>query len=191
MNRVRLLAVILCICIGLINPVCAYKYKKINVKTVKNTIPAVQEEAFKGVPLSLPLSYYKSDLTDKFYNSNMSYIKKGVSLKKGETERSIYPFYCCNTLISYGIRYDNKLNKVYHYNLSGKLLSIEFDNNNPQTYPKKVTTYNNKGKLHTVVFYVSEKEQYNFDGSKNLIVHWVGEKAYNKNGKQMVIRRSL
>ena len=177
--------------LGALSPVFAGIHRMIKVKTIRYTVLTAKEEAFRGVPLSLPLSYYKSDLTDKFYHSNISYIKKAIPIKDGEAGRSIYPSYCCSTLISYGVRYDKKLNKVYHYNLSGKLLRIEFDDNNPQTYPKKITTYNNKGKLHTVVFYVSEKEQYNFDGSKNLIVHWVGEKAYNKDGKQMVIRRSL
>ena len=121
----------------------------------------------------------------------MSYIKNASYTKNNEPARSIMPSYCGDMLVSYGIRYDNKLNKVYHYNSAGKLMSIEFDNNNPETYPKKTTTYNNKGNLHTVVFYVSPKEQFNFDGKGNLIVHWVGEKAYNRQGALMKIRRSL
>ena len=191
MKIIRLFLVVLCLCLGFSTGVQAKKIKPLKVTTVKYTLPTAREEAFKKVPSSLPLSYYKADLTDKQYNSNMHYIKHSKLPEKNEISRNIYPLYCCDTLISYGIRYENRLNKVYYYNSSGKLLRIEFDDNNPQTYPKRITTYNNKGKLHTVVFYVSEKEQFNFDGNKNLIVHWVGEKAYNKDGKLMKIRRSL
>lgn len=190
MKIIRLFVVVLCLCLGFSGSVQAQKFKPLKITTVKYTLPTARTEAFKKVPSSLPLSYYKADLTDKLHNSNMHYIKLSVQPENG-TIRNIYPSYCCDTLISYGIRYENRLNKVYYYNSSGKLLRIEFDDNNPQIYPKRITTYNNKGKLHTVVFYVSETEQYNFDGNKNLIVHWVGEKAYNKDGKLMRIRRSL
>lgn len=159
---------------------------------VKYNVTKAKTEAFKGVPRSLPLSYFKTDLHDNYHNSNMSYLKDAsYKTKSYEPTRDIIPSYMGEMLISYGVRYENKMNKVYHYNSSGKLLRIEFDNNNPQTYPKKTTTYNNQGKLHTVVFYISPSEQYNFDGKGNLIVHWIGEKAYNKDGRLMKIRRSL
>jgi hypothetical protein len=70
-------------------------------------------------------------------------------------------------------------------------LRIEIDNNNPQIYPKRTVTYNNKGNLHTVVLYISEKEQYNFDGQGNLVVHWIGERGFNRMGQLLKIRRSL
>ena len=162
------------------------------VASIRYNVSKAKTEAFKGVPRSLPLNYYKADLNDSYHNSNISYLKDAsYKSKNNEPVRDIIPLYLGDTLISYGIRYENRLNKVYHYNSTGKLLRIEFDNNNPQKYPKKTTTYNNQGKLHTVVFYISPSEQYNFDGKGNLIVHWVGEKAYNKDGRLMRIRRSL
>lgn len=161
------------------------------ISSIKYNTQKAKAEAFKGVPRSLPLNYYKADLTDTYHNSNMSYLKDTNFKGKNEPTRDITPSYLGNLLISYGIRYEDRMNKVYHYNSSGKLLRIEFDDNNPPKYPKRITTYNNKGNLHTVVFYISPKEQYNFDGNGNLIVHWVGEKAYNKDGALMRIRRSL
>jgi len=170
----------------------AKEFKPIKIHIIRYNVQTAKEEAFRKVPLSLPLSYFQADLTDKYHQSNMNYLKNtNNQINKKEPQRSIFPSFLGQTLVSYGIRYNNRMNKVYHYNSLGNLLRIEFDDNNPDKYPKRITTYNNKGKLHTVVFYVSDKEQFNFDGNGNLIVHWIGEKAYNKNGSLMRIRRSL
>jgi hypothetical protein len=105
--------------------------------------------------------------------------------------RFLFPLYIGDTLISYGIRYAEKPDKVYYYNSKGNLLRIEFDNNNPPTYPKRTLTYNNKGNLNSVVLYISDREQYNFDGKGNLVVHWIGERGFNRMGQPIRIRRSL
>ena len=167
--------------------------KKNNVKTVKQagyTVATARTEAFKDVKTALSLVHYKSDLIDKFYDVNMSYLDKNVYSPYDES-RLIIPSYLGTTLISYGVRYADKNDRVYYYNSKGKLIRIEFDDNNPEKYPKRTITYNNSGHLHAVVLYISNKEQYNFDGKGNLIVHWIGERGFNRSGELMKIRRKI
>ena len=167
------------------------KKHKSTVSKPVSTLNKIKTLAFKDVKTTIPLSFYHTDLNDKYYKSNLAYIQNIPHKRGNEPPRQIFPSYCGSTFISYGIRYDDKPNNVYHYNSSGELTGIEIDHNNPATYPKKTVTYNNTGKLHTVVYYVSSKEQYNFNGTGTLIVHWIGEKAYNREGKLMKIRRSF
>lgn len=158
---------------------------------VTYTVASAKEESFKDLAYTLPASQYKSDLKDPYFASNFNYINKGKEIGKREPKRAIMPSYCGNILISYAIRYDDKLEKVYFYNSTGKLMRIEYDNNNPDKYPKRMYSYNNKGILNSVVFFVSQTNQYNFDGKGNLIVHWIGETGYGRDGKPMRIKRSL
>lgn len=159
-------------------------------KPVKYTVSTAKEEAFKNVKITLPLVFYKSDMDDRNYATNMEYMKKQLCTS-GDRTRMLFPNFIGQTLVSYGIRYVNKPENVYYYNSYGKLLRIEIDNNNPDIYPKKSVTYNNKGKLHSVVLYISQTEQYNFDGQGHLIVHWIGERGFNRMGQPLKIRRSL
>ncbi len=167
--------------------------KKVTVKTVKPqryTVANAKSDAFKDVKTYLPLVYYRADLTDRYYDVNMSYLEKQVN-SPYDNSRIILPTYLGTTLISYGVRYSDKSDKIYYYNSRGKLTRIEFDNNNPDSFPKRTVTYNNKGNLHSVVLYISKSEQYNFDGNGNLIVHWIGERGFNRLGQPLKIRRSL
>lgn len=201
MKKYIALAIILSIFCNFNLPLHAKTIKKsVSKKTVKKvqpqqkpagyTVPVAKAEAFKDVKTYLPAIYYRADLTDKYYDVNMSYMKKQIN-SSADQERLLFPFFLGETLISYGVRYSNKPDRVFYYNSKGNLLRIEIDNNNPQIYPKRTITYNNKGNLHTVVLYISEKEQYNFDGKGNLVVHWIGERGFNRMGQPLKIRRSL
>ena len=171
------------------------KTTKTTVKTVKPaqtgyTVPTAKAEAFKDVKNYLPVMHFKSDLTDRDYAANVSYMNKQLNTS-ADGSRILFPLYIGDTLISYGIRYTDKPDKVYYYNSKGNLLRIEYDNNNPPTYPKRTLTYNSKGNLNSVVLYISDREQYNFDGKGNLVVHWIGERGFNRMGQPIRIRRSL
>jgi hypothetical protein len=197
-TRKRFLNILIVLCtMAFVTPHADAKYinnpnKKLTNTIIKPayTVATAKTEAFKNVKAYLPLLAYKSELSDKYYSVNMNYMKKGIN-RSGDESRILFPFYVCDTLISYGVRYADKQDHVYYYNSQGKLLRIEIDNNNPEKYPKKIITYNNKGKLHTVVLYVSETEQYNFDGMGNLVVHWIGQRGFNKYGKPIKIKRSI
>ena len=109
-----------------------------------------------------------------------------------ENPRTLYPSYCGTTLFSYGIRYHKAPERVWVYTSKGKLLRIEIDNNSSaEVFPRTSLTYNSKGTLSNVTFYVSKSNQYNFDGKGNLIIHWVGTKAYSRSGKLMKITRTI
>lgn len=167
--------------------------KKVTVKTVKPkgyTVAAAKAEAFKNVKTILPAIYYKSEMTDKYYTVNMSYLAKNICSNSDGT-RLLFPSYLGSTLISYGVRYSEKSDRIFYYNSTGNLIRIEIDNNNPETYPKRSLTYNKKGNLHQVVLYLSNTEQYNFDGQGNLVVHWIGVRGFNSHGKPIKIKRSL
>ena len=161
-----------------------------DIKPVKYTVPTAKAEAFRGIKQTLPLLSFKSDLEDRNRSTNIEYMKKNL-LTSGDKSRLLSPNFIGQTLISYGVRYTHRPDNVYHYNSDGKLLRIEIDNNNPNIYPKKSVTYNSKGKLHAVVLYISPSEQYNFDGQGNLVVHWIGERGFNRSGQLLKIRRSL
>lgn len=157
---------------------------------VKYTVKTAKAEAFKDVQPSISLIFYKQDLNDRNHLTNIEYLNKQI-FTSADKSRLLFPNFIGQTLVSYGIRYVNRPNNIYYYNSSGKLLRIEIDNNNPDTYPKKSITYNNKGKLHSVVLYISQTEQYNFDGEGNLIVHWIGKRGFNRSGQLLKIRRTI
>lgn len=171
------------------------KPANVTVKTVKPvqqgyTVPVAKAEAFKDVKSYLPAIHFRAELVDKYYDANMVYMKKQINAS-ADNGRLLFPFYIGEILISYGVRYSDKPDRVFYYNSKGNLLRVEIDNNNPETYPKRIVTYNNKGNLHTVVLYISDREQYNFDGQGNLVVHWIGERGFNRMGQPIKIRRSL
>lgn len=176
-----------------VEAICQPELTMVNLpvsKPVKYTVSSAKTEAFKNIKTSLPLVFYKTDMDDRNHAANVEYIKKQLS-SSGDKSRLLFPNFIGQTLVSYGIRYTNRPENVFYYNSYGKLLRIEIDNNNPDIYPKKSVTYNNKGKLHSVVLYISQTEQYNFDGQGNLIVHWIGQRGFNRNGQLLKIRRNI
>lgn len=162
-------------------------------KVVKYTVETARQTAFNNVQTVLSQSFYKAYLTDALYRSNLSNIQSNYLLiESGNTPRALYPSYCGKMFVSYGIRYCKKPEIVWFYGSTGKLLRFELDNNaKSDVFPRTSLTYNNKGILSNVTFYVSTSDQYNFDGKGNLIIHWVGTKAYNRYGKLMKITRQI
>lgn len=163
-------------------------------KVVKYTVESARQTAFKDVKSELPLSEYKSHLTDSLLRTNLSYVKRvdTIAIDTNNTPRNIYPSYVGNLFVSYGVRYHKSPEKVWFYNSNGKLLRFEIDNNSKlDVFPRTALTYNSKGALSSVTFYVSTTDQYNFDGKGNLVVHWVGETGYNASGQPIRVKRSL
>lgn len=168
------------------------KTKRVTRQVVKPSkgVIAAKTEAFKNVKYNLSYISYKTYLTDKNYDVNMNYIEN-QTYKSSDNARELSPYFLGETLISYGVKYAEKPNYQYFYNSNGNLIRIEMFNQKQTKYPQKILTYNNKGKLHTVVLYISKTEQYNFDGDGNLIVHWIGERGFNKYGKPIKIKRTI
>lgn len=163
-------------------------------KVIKYTVESARQTAFKDVKTELPTSEYKSHITDNLLRTNLSYIKRTdtIAIDTNNTPRNIYPSYVGNLFVSYGVRYHKAPEKVWFYSSAGKLLRFEIDNNTgPNIFPRTSLTYNNKGSLSSVTFYVSTTDQYNFDGKGNLVVHWVGETGYNASGQPIRVKRSL
>jgi len=199
MKKLKIL-ILLIVITGLFNQVTEAKVfnkktkapKKVE-KPVTYTVNSARQILFKNTVSVMPQSEYKSHLTDKLYSSNMYLIEKNMfSSESNNTPRNLFPSYCGNMFVSYGIRYHKSPERVWVYNSNGKLIRIEFDNNiEADVFPRTALTYNNKGMLSGATLYVSKSDQYNFDGKGNLIVHWVGTKAYNRSGKLMRITRQL
>ena len=163
-------------------------------KVVKYTVETARQTSFKDVKTELPQSDYKAHLTDTLFRTNMSYVRMvdTIAIDTNSTPRNIYPSYVGNLFVSYGVRYHKSPERVWFYNSNGKLLRFEIDNNSKlDVFPRTSLTYNNKGKLSSVTFYVSPTDQYNFDGNGNLVVHWVGETGYNASGQPIRVKRSL
>ena len=167
----------------------ARKNTKTQVVKPSQGVISAKNKAFKNIKYTLPLLSYKTELTDRNYDVNMHYMEQQINQSADET-RMLFPYLLGNMLISYGVKYSDKPNEIYHYNSEGKLMRIEISDNT-EKYPRRTLTYNNKGKLNTVVLYVSQTEQYNFDGAGNLIVHWIGERGFNKYGKLLKVRRTI
>ena len=128
---------------------------------------------------------YKNQLKDILHYSNIDYIQKGTFRLNAGYSRRLLPFYNKRgKLLAYGICYDDKLNIIFYYARWGNLIKIEF-NPTPNIYPHKTVSYDVKGELYTTSLYVAPGESYNFDKNGKLLVHWVGNNAYNEYGKEL------
>ena len=199
MKRIKLLAILVIMTGLFIQTAEAKKVKNKTTEPVKTekiisyTVETAKRELFKDTTVTLSSSEYKSHLTDKLFSANMYLISQNMfSSDSNNSPRNLFPSYCGNLFLSYGIRYQKAPERVWVYNTTGKLIRFEIDNNiSSDVYPRKSLTYNNKGMLSGATLYVSKSDQYNFDGRGNLIVHWVGTKAYNRSGKLMKITRQI
>jgi len=199
MKKIKLLTILLLL-VCMTTPCDAkwfWQKKKEPVKQVEKpvtyTVETAKETAFKNVSHTLPQSEYKAYLKDNLFSTNIAHIRSNIlCANTNNNPRNLFPSYCGRTFVSYGIRYHKNPERVWFYGSTGKLLRFEVDNNmKTDIFPRTSLTYNNKGNLSNVTFYVSKSDQYNFDGNGNLIIHWVGTKAYNRSGQLMRITREL
>ena len=158
---------------------------------IEYTVDSARIEAFNNIEKTISIDSFSHDLTDFLQYSNIENIKNGIFKLNAGYSRRLLPFYNNNgKLVAYGVCYDNNPERVLYYSTLGKLIKMEY-NPNPDTYPHKNIAYDPKGRLYTVSLYVAPGELYNFDKNGDLIVHWIGNVAYNKNGKKLNITRRL
>ena len=141
---------------------------------VTYTVESARKEAFANVEYSLPKSIIDANRIDPNFEDNKVLIKNGVK----ETGDRFITYYSDN---SYSIVYKKNLYLVFYYYKNGKLEAIE--KRNRLIFPVKCYVYNLEGVLDSISLYLSEKETYIFSVDGQLYAHWIGNKAYNKNGQ--------
>ena len=159
----------LCFCFWVL-PVYSFTLKG----GVTFTVESARKEAFADVEYSLPKNIIDANRIDPNFEDNKVLIKNGV---KETGDRFIEYF----TDGGYGIVYKNNLYCVFYYDKNGKLETLE--KRNSLIFPVKCYAYNVDGFLDSISLYLSEKEIYIFSVDGQLYAHWIGNKAYNKNGQ--------
>lgn len=142
-------------------------------------------EAFKDVQKRISKDFYKQYLTDPNKKENINSINNKIffiqddnsNIEENKT-RELCPFYLKNSLISYGIIYQNNLTYSFYYDIFGRLM--KFDVINSDTYPRKTFAYSRFGNLISVIFEVNEDEQFVYNDNGKLIAHWIGNEMKNK-----------
>ena len=159
--------------------------------SVEYTVDSARELAFKDINLTIPTEDFIKDRYDLFYYSNIAALKEDKYNVSIGFSRSLIPFYVYKFLLAYGVRYDNKPNRILYYDRKGHFIKVEYKISELENYPKKTVDYDINGNLISVSFYVSKKEAYIYKANGDLIGHWVGNTLYNKKGKEMKIKRKL
>ena len=159
----------LCFCFWVL-PVYSFTLKG----GVTFTVESARKEAFADVEYSLPKNIIDANRIDPNFEDNKVLIKNGVK----ETGDRFITYYSDN---SYSIVYKKNLYYVFYYDKNGKLETIE--KRNSLIFPVKCYVYNLTGGLDSISLYLSAKETYIFSVDGQLYAHWIGNKAYNKNGQ--------
>lgn len=136
------------------------------------TEETAREEAFKNVQMYRPL---KS--SDKYF----FYMNITDNAKSVQKIKVTYLKLPCVT--RYAVVYQNEPLNVYYYKYKYGVYTLsEYDlfDCKEKEYPHKAIKYSATGDLLTVVFRVSEQEQFIYDKNKKLIAHWVDKKGYFK-----------
>lgn len=140
---------------------------------VSYTVESARQIAFSGVKKQIDMSEYKNYFEDENFESNISAMAKNKTKYKN---RKITKF----SDGSYSIRYLNNYNVTYYYSDSGRLQSIDYNENGD--FPLKSIKYKDTGLLEAVALSVSSDEQYVFDAEGNFDGHWIGKNGYDENG---------
>ena len=140
-----------------------------------------RKEAFKNVVYKIPMSQISSHLFDKDIEENKNALKYNLRLPDREVKLYKLPF-----SKSYGVSTKKEKGITYFYwHSSGYLKSVAIESapKSGAKYPFTVYRYNPNGELTAVSFQVSPEEEYIYNKDGTLNCHWVGNTAYDKNGK--------
>ena len=159
--------------------------------SVEYTVDSARELAFKDIDLTISTEDFIKDKYDLFHYSNIAALKEGKYNVGIGFSRTLIPFYIHKFLIAYGVKYDDKPDKILYYGRKGHFIKVEYKMSELENYPKKTVDYDINGNLISVSFYVSKEEVYIYKANGDLIGHWVGNTLYNKKGKEMKIKRKL
>ena len=171
-KAVLFLIIFFAICIG---PSYSYTLKG----EVTYTVERARKEAFTNVEYSLPQSIIDKNIKDPNFKENIKAIKLGATELK---DRYIGKF----SNGAYAIVYKKNRHYVYYYSQTGELTSIE--KRKSLQAPTSSLSYTPQGQLDGVVFILTTSNVYIFDVKGKFVCHWVGDKAYDKNGKVILTR---
>ena len=171
-KAVLFLIMFFAICIG---PSYSYTLKG----EVTYTVERARKEAFANVEYSLPQSIIDKNIKDPNFKENIKAIKLGATELK---DRYIQHY----SDGGYAIVYKKNPHYVHYYSQTGELTSIE-KRKSLQT-PTSSLSYTPQGQLDGVTFILSPDNMYLFDVKGKFVCHWVGDKAYDKNGKVILTR---
>lgn len=167
---------------------CAFAQDEAVQGSIKYNEATAKIEAFKNVEKKINVREFKDYFTDKNRKQNLELMKNNIF---AIGNRNLFPFYLKDTIIAYGIVYEDKPLYTFYYNYIGKLIKIEIidlDALNTRTFG-----YSRFGNLISVSFEADENEQFLYDENGKLIAHWLDDTLVSKNNKDakfLKIRRS-
>lgn len=156
--------------------------------SVEYTVDSARVEAFANIPKKIPYKEIRRYFQD-YSNSLHLYL---LSVNETSDEplgiKKIVPFYINSELVAYGIQYCNSPSIKYYYTKNGYLFKYEIVTDT-SVYPYKTITYTPNGRLDSINLVTSKSESFIFNKRKELLVHWINNVAYDKDGKETNITR--
>lgn len=156
-------------------------YCKVLHASAEYNAELARKAAFENVVYKIPSSQIKSHIFDKDIEENKNALKYNLRLPDREVKLYKLPFskaYGVNTKKEKGVTY-------FYWHSSGylKAVAIETAPKPGEKYPFAIYRYNPNGELTAVSFQVSPQEEYIYNKDGTLNCHWVGDTAYDKDGK--------
>lgn len=149
--------------------------------SVEYNAELARKAAFENVVYQIPMSKITSHLFDKDIEENKNALKYNLKLPDREVRLYKLPF-----SKAYGVNTNKEKDVTYFYwHSSGylKAVAIETAPKSGEKYPFAIYRYNPNGELTGVSFQVSPHEEYIYNKDGSLNCHWVGNTAYDKDGK--------
>ena len=149
--------------------------------SVEYNAEMARKAAFENVVYQIPASKIQSHLFDKDIEENKNAMKYNLKLPDREVILYKLPF-----SKAYGVNMKKEKGTTYFYwHSSGylKAVAIETVPKNGEKYPFAIYRYNPGGELTAVSFQVLPHEEYIYNKDGSLNCHWVGNTAYDKDGK--------
>lgn len=149
------------------------------------TVDSARTILFDNAPGNMPEHLLKSYYIDPDYRDNKDFIKYGINPEG----KNLTVFKKGKLKIAYAVTYkDMKEFTFYYLKLGGALAAVDvlfpYSKNQKEKYPLKVYKYNNKGKLLSAGFQVSENEAFLYNKDKKLIIHLINDTGYDEHGKK-------
>lgn len=158
---------------------------------VEYTVQSARDLAFQNLSKTYDVNLIR--LNKKHISLDSVKVEEGkIHIEKSlfEKERVFTPFYRNGELISYSTAYADDLYHMYYYDKAGCFIAIDVSDKELNVFPHKIAKYNKFGKLVSVAFVVSDREQFIFRPNGKLVVHWKDNAAFDKNGKLFQMTRT-
>lgn len=153
-------------------------------------IAQIKEKIFtENIVYEYDKEVFKKELVD--YKKDSNYKMNIIAAKLGKTNllnRVIVPFYAKKILYGYGVIQKSDLKRCYYYTALGGLFIVEIFEKNYNDYPVVSYQYDTKGRLTSVVYSLSEFDEYMYSADGIFLGRWYKENYYNFKGKVMMTR---